>query len=351
VLLLATVAASTPAVARADDAVGLVVFHGPASSVGAEARERAQAAARDARVAWLDLSAERPAEPIAPARLRAGIDAYEELRWDDALAALDEAAGDAWRSGGEGLTTTELSDIFLYRGLVHTQRGDTASAWDDLVRAAAIAPARTLDPARFPTRAVQAFTRAADAVAALPRATLTVEAPGCTVWIDGGEGTRAEVVHGEHAVRTECGSHRWGQRTVVASDLAIEPAGPPEPPGDEELGAIAKERAVAALIAVIVADGANATASVRVVRADGTVTARRSVTLDSGDAALATAIDELIAPETAPPPRPKRARWWQSRWLWAAGGAAIASAVILPLTLGGGGDGGDAKLRPLGWTW
>jgi hypothetical protein len=343
-------AACAPGVAHADGpVVGLVVFRAPA--VGSEgidaARDLAIAAARDAKLAWLDLTHEAPVEPAAAADLRAGIDAYEELRWDDALSSLDSAADAVWASGGAGLATAELSDVFLYRGLVHTQRGDTTKAWDDLVRAAAFAPARTLDPARFPTRAVEAFARARDAVTALPRAAIEVSAPGCEITIDGGEAERATLPHGEHVVRAVCpGRAAWGERVVLAGDVALAPPAPDAPPDDAALAAIAKERAVAALIAVIVADD-GATASVRVVGADGSVSQQRAVALDAVGGALA---DTLATESPLPPPPPRRARWWKSPWLWAAGGVAITTAVLLPFALSGGGS-SDVGLRPVGWTW
>src|SRR5262245_52510899 len=114
--------------ARADDLVGLVAFHGPAepSAAAIAARERAAARARDAHLAWIDLSPAAPAPSSAASQLRAGVDAYEGLRWDDALVALDAAIDEIWRTGGAGLGATQLSDAFLYRGLVATQRGDTS---------------------------------------------------------------------------------------------------------------------------------------------------------------------------------------------------------------------------------
>lgn len=331
-----------PARAWADDLVGLVAFHGD----DAAARDRAQARARDAGLAWIDLTPAPPPAPTAAASLRAGQDAYAELRWDDALAALDAAIAEAWRTGGADLGTTELSDAFLYRGLVATQRGDTAGAWDDLVRAAVIAPARTLDPLRFPTRAVEAFDRARAAVAVLPRARLAVEAPGCDVVIDGGIAREAEVPHGEHVVRVLCtGRAPWGERVALAADTALAP--PPDdaaaPPTDDALAQLATERGVVAVLAIVVRDG---TAAVKVVSAQGEVTAIASGRTDELDAA----IDRVLAPPPVIVQAAKRP-WWRSPWLWAAAGATVATAVILPFALGGDDGGGTATLQPVGWTW
>ena len=356
-VLVCGVLGAAPAVAAPD--VGLVVFHGPAapSERAAAARERAAAAARDARKAWLDLSPAPAPAPAAPERLRAGVDAYEELRWDQAKSALDDAIAEAAHTGGAGLTTAELSDAFLYRGLVHTQRGDTTAAWDDLVRAATIVPARTLDPLRFPTRAIEAFDRARAAVAAQARATLTVDAPGCEVWIDGAAGAAAEVPHGDHFVRAVCpGRAPWGQRLAVTGDAAVTPSFEVAPPPDDAaIGTLARERGVAEVLVVVVAESGEAapTAALRVVDAAGAASRGSSYTLDGGGGLAALdrgLVDALAAPiEVAPPPA--RRRWWRSPWLWAGVAAAATAAVILPLTLGDEGGQDDASLRPTGWRW
>jgi hypothetical protein len=357
VLLLGVLVAEAAADAAPD--VGLVVFHGPASPspAAAAARDRAAASARDARRAWLDLSPSPPPSPIAPERLRAGVDAYEELRWDVAKQAFDEAIDEAAATGGAGLTTAELSDAFLYRGLVHTQRGDTTAAWDDLVRAATIVPSRTLDPLRFPTRAIEAFDRARAAVAALTRAKVTVEAPGCEVWIDGGAGASAELPPGDHFVRAVCpGRAPWGQRVAVAGDTSVTPAFvEPAPPDDAALGALARERGVSEVLAVVVAESGTAspTAALRIVDAAGVASRGSSVALDgdAGLAALDDALDDALAAPIVVAPPPPRQRWWKSPWLWAGVAAAATAAVILPLTLGDEGGGDDATLRPTGWRW
>ena len=344
----------TASAAAAD--VGLVVFHGPASpsATAQAAHDRAADRARAGQRAWLDLSPPSPPAPTVSARLRGAIDAYNELRWDAALAALAAAITEIERTGGAGATTAELSDAFLFRGLVHTQRGDATAAWEDLIRAATLAPARTLDPARFPTRAVEAFERARQAVTALPRAALTVDAPGCAAWIDGGAAAASQVPHGEHLVRVACpGRAPWGARVVVAGATAVTPAlEPTAPPDDAALAALARDRGAAAVVAVVVAEGTGAapTATVRVVLASGAVSRRASLALggDAAAARLAQAIDEaLAAPRGASPP-PRRTRWYQSRWLWAAAGAAATAAIVLPFTIGDGGD-DRAVVRPTGW--
>jgi len=334
-----------PTRARAADLVGLVAFHGPAGA----ARDTTQARARDAGLAWIDLSPAPPPPLTAAASVRAGIDAYDELRWDDALAALDAAIAEVWRTGGADLGGAELSDVFLYRGLVSTQRGDTATAWDDLVRAAALSPARTLDPLRFPTRAVEAFDRARAAVAKLARARVTVDAPGCDAAIDGGAAASAEVPLGEHVVRVACPDRApWGQRVVVAGDLTVTPPADDAgaPPDDAALAALAAAHGAVAVLAVIVTADL---AAVRVVDARGEVTAVASVRLGEGD--LAAAIDRVLAPPEVVVVRPAQRPWWRSPWLWAGVGAAVTAAVLIPFAVSTDDSHDTIPLRPLGWSW
>jgi len=80
--------------------------------------------------------------------VRRGIAAYDALQIADAVKLLDEARAVADRTGGAGLSQTELSDLFLYRGLVKTQQGDATGAWDELASSVLVAPTRVLDPAR-----------------------------------------------------------------------------------------------------------------------------------------------------------------------------------------------------------
>ena len=94
----------------------------------------------------------------------------------------------------------------------------------------------------------------------------------------------------------------------------------------------------------------------RVVPAHGAPGRRTSIALTGDDhdaAAIDAAVDRvLLAPVTGGPAA--ATPWWKSRWLWAAAGAAVTAAVIVPLTIGGDrSDGGTVTVRPTGWstTW
>jgi hypothetical protein len=283
------------------------------------------------------------------------VEAYEALRFDEGLADLDAALAEAALTGAAGLSTAELSDLYLYRGLVYTQRGDLGRAWDDLVRAAVVDPARVLDPLRFPPRAVEAFHRATERVAAGPRGELVVQAPaGCDVAIDGAAAPArmATLPFGEHLVRVTCAARKpWATRATIAAAATTVTAAPQAeaPPSDGDLVELGRGRAAAAVALVVVsaAGGAPPSVTARVVdSASGRVRARASTGL-AGGAAAVELLDRLLAP-AAPPPRGRR--WYQRGWVWGLAGAAAAGALLLPFALDGG-EAGDVTLRPSGLSW
>jgi hypothetical protein len=348
--------------------VSLAVFWAPPrppASVAA-ARDALAARARRAGVAWLDLSPAPAADAEAPALHRTAIEAYERLRFDEAMTALDVAVAEVERSGGDGLSTADLSDLFLYRGLTEIQLGDAAPAWEDLVRAATIDPARALDPVRFAPRAVEAFQRAQAAVQGRPQGALVVDAPsGCRTKLDGAEvaAGRAQLPYGDHFVLVHCGGRRpWGTRAALAApELTV--AAVPEverAPAPAELLALGRDRGAARLVAVVAAIGPSAPATLalrRVALSDGRTEAQASVALAPGGAATPDAVaafERVLAPEpvaaaVAAGPSPRR-RWYRQPWLWGVVGAAVATAAILPFAIGDSGP-TRVELRPTGISW
>jgi len=350
-LALAAVAVSVSA-APVRAAPAVAVFH--AAGAGADvaaARDAMAAEARAAHVAWIDATPAPPAPPATGQLLRRGLDAYDALRFEPAATALDGVIAELATTGGDGLSPAELSDAFLYRGLARIQLGDAARAWDDLVGAAILDPVRVLDPVRFPPRAVEAFERARQAVAELPRDPVTVAAPaGCRVTLDGAERSSAELLRGPHFASVRCpGRSPWGARIVVAGPETIT-AAPAPVAGPDEREVLVQARALGGDAVLVTVTGAAPVALLRRIGLDGRERGRATVALTGTGAPQLAARTLAGLLVDAAPPAPRR--WWQSRWVWAAGGAAVAAAVLVPIAVAAG-DGATPQvtLRPDGLPW
>ena len=295
----------------------------------------ADAAAR-AGAAYIDASPPLTAPPDPSALVKRGIAAYGNLELEPALAALDAAAELVDRTGAAQIATPLLGDLFLYRALTHAQRNEDTRAWDDLVVAAGIDPTRVLDPAGFPPRAVERFNQARAHVAAAPRGRVRLVGTRCRVRIDGALVTTPEVElpFGRHWVDASCDG-----KTPVRTRLAVERpalevalAGTAiEPPSDAALLVQARTASARALVVVTVSAGA---AVVRKLGIAGKEIDRVSLAITRGEREVGAAVTRMLAPPTKPVATP----WYRSRWLWAAGGAALASAILIPFALSSGGD-------------
>jgi hypothetical protein len=320
----------------ADPALG----PGWAEAMGSSAGAVLALAGWDSEMVW----ARRPAEPRkndARREVGEGIAAYDAMRYEAALAHLDAAATAAGASGGAGLDRSQLSDIYLFRGMVRRELGDAASAFDDFVRAARFAPGRTLDPGRFPPAAREAHARAEAAVAAAGRSTLRVTGPaGARAFIDGSDmgpvPVRCEgLPRGEHFVRVELsGREPWVTRVTLSDPEATVRADPAprrpaiDPRRPEGLAAAGRARSAQLVIAVAVSAAADggaeiAWAAIEVGKADKL--RRGKLTLKGGPAEagplMARVLSELNLrrPRTDPAPPPTRPR---------AGPLARAAPVI-----------------------
>lgn len=307
------------------------------------------AAARARGVAVLEVSPKVEPRAAEVGGLRTGQAAYDELRFAEAVTALDEAARSLEATGGYGLAQHQLSDLFLLRALATIQLGEAQSAWDDFVRAATLAPTRALDPARFPPRAVEQFERARSHVSTLPRVAVRLtREPGCKLLVDGNEVGEPEItlVRGRHYAVATCPARHPVQRSFELLDALELPmlGAPLTAPTDE--AALIQARALGAATVVIF----TATASSVVLRrlgSDGREQARTSVALGVASSTQAlerelTRILELRAASPTP--------WYRSRWTWAAAGAAVAAAVLLPLALRDDGA-PTVVIRPDGAPW
>jgi hypothetical protein len=340
--VVALVVTSVPVgIADAAPAADAILYWAPPDAP-AVVRTRTRAAAEAKGAAFVDRSPPAP-QPADPKRIVAAITAYDQLRFDEAVVLLDQAAADLDRTGAAGLDVARLAELFLYRGLARIQLGEPARAWDDLLIAARIDPSRVLDPARFPPRAIEQLERARAEVAASPRGVLRVTAPeGCVISIDGaisGDG-RAELPHGAHWVDAACPEHQpWGRR-VVLDRTAVEvqvAATPITPPGEDEALIQARALGAATVVEVTILAGA---ARIRHRSADGRELSRALVSAD-GDVIAAT-VERMLDP-----PPVAGEKWYRKRWVWAAGGALAAAAILVPVALRDTGP-GDRVIRPTG---
>jgi hypothetical protein len=340
------------AAAVAEERAGVVgIYWEPpgAPAPGGSARAAFADALRPLGARVLDAAAGAAAAPplLAPA-LDAAKAEYARFQFAAALAHLDELARLADAQGGGELDDRQLSEIFLYRGLARLETGAEETAWDDLVRAARLDPARVMDPARFPPRAVATYKRAVAEVAQLPRAELAVEAPpDALVRVDGAAAAGAlSVTLGQHFVTVEAqGFERWASVVSVASARAR--VAPPlrawQPPEGDRLLALAGEGASRVVLGALV----RAPSGWRFVARDITLPDGKFVSdaVALGDAPVRAAVQalvrRLITPSVAAPVARAPRRWWP--WVVAGGGAVVAAvAITLGVVLGGSSPTGTA---------
>jgi hypothetical protein len=171
-----------------------------------------------------------PPAPRAPDLLKTGVLDAQKIAFGEALHDLDAARAEVATTGGAGLSTDDLSDLYLFRAMA-TARADwnakpadpptdaRTQAYADYLRAAALTPARTLNPHDVPPQAVADFARAVAEVRTRPRGTLTVTGSAdAQVALDGGAPMPVaggvvfrDVVDGEHLIRVEeLGHVGWG---------------------------------------------------------------------------------------------------------------------------------------------
>jgi hypothetical protein len=316
-------AAALPAAGWAAPAADLVVVWAPGAK-----RAPIEDVARRAGAAVIDRSPAASAVPATASILKRGIDAYDALRFDEAWETLDEARALADRTGAAGLSQAQLADLFLYRGLVRIQQGELSAYWDELVTSVTIDPVRVLDPARFPPRVASELARVHDALRDRKRSTLAVDAPaGCSVLIDGAAASAvgtAQPLVGSHWVHVACADHApWGTRVELTGDQLVVARNPAlAPPTDDEVLIQARTVGARAFVAVEIRSGVG---TARLVGVDGRERDRRSVVVAGDLTALAAAVSDLLVPAPT-------AHWYESRWAWAAGAAALAAAVLIPVT-------------------
>ena len=302
----------------------------------------------------VSLEVATPAPPRAPEALRDALTALGQLRFAEALGHLDRAAEDAVLTGAAGLSTAELADIYLYRGMVRRKLrpAEAAPAWDDFVHAAALSPGRVLDPGRVPPAAIETWTRAAAEVHRRPQGTLIVRAPAeAEIAVDGRAPVRSPALvpglaQGEHLIRVE-ETGRWPWATTVAlagATAEVEVPSRPEIALDDGAAAEAARRSEAAyaVVAQLRVRRGDPLLELRLV--DAVSRQRRAVTMAilASPADVAAALDRLSAAgdptatvAVAPVQPPRRGRLLAAL---AAAGALVAGVVAGVLIGRAGGD-------------
>jgi hypothetical protein len=300
--------------------------------------------------AYIDTSKDAAALPDPKPLIKRGIAAYGNLELEGAVNSLDAAATLVDQTGAAGLDPTTLADLFLYRGLAHSSRGDDPRSWDDFVTVAAVQPTRVLDPANFSPRAVDRFGQARAHVAALPRGKVTLAAPKgvrCTVRIDAVAVTTTEIElsFGHHWLDASCEGRMPVRRKLDVDRVAIEAklAGAEiTPPDDTALLVQGRTAGSRAMLVIVVRPR---TAVLRRIGIDGKEQDRQTIALhnterDRGE--LVAAVNRLLAP----PEKRSNPPWYKSKWVWAAAGGIAATAILLPILLSNDGSTPEVVGRP-----
>jgi len=245
-----------------------------------------------------------PPPPRAPELLKAGVLNAQKIAYGEALRDLDAVRAEVATTGGAGLSTDDLSDLYLYRAIA-TARADwnaTAAtpptdartqAYADYLRAAALTPARAPNPRDVPPQALADFARAVAEVRTRGRGTLTVSGSAdAQVALDGGAPMPVaggiafrDLVEGEHLIRVEeLGHVGWGA-VVTLNQPTLDVAIPTRALlGLDGATAAAHARRMGARFALVLEPkgGAHAPVSARLIDANG----------QERDAVLVTAANE-----------------------------------------------------------
>jgi hypothetical protein len=260
--------------ARADDPPAQTLYpiyaHMPGSMQNDEAQRLFSEVARRYHlgpVEVMDIPA--PPEPRAPALLAAARPLLEKVSFTEAETGLDQAVAEVIAGGAVGLSTAQLSDLFLYQAIA-AQRAtwkklagpvtqiENAKAREAYQRAAVLQPDRELEPSRFPPLAIASFRLMAAEVAQRPRGALLVKAsPSAEIAIDGGPTQLSPakgqgLAYGEHFVRVEDVGHRPWATVVLLTESTLTVDAPATAPLTlDDAAAAAHARRMAARFALV----------------------------------------------------------------------------------------------------
>jgi hypothetical protein len=183
-----------------------------------------------------------PPPPQTGAAIKAGLDLVKKLSFDDARKQLVFAAEKAAQTGGAGLTTDEISDLYLGRAMAiaradwkperSVDEATRVRAYEDYVRAATMTPDRVLNPHDYPPQVLEDWAKAVAEIKQRPQGTLTVSGSSAALVTFDGQpplssrgGVTFKGAYGEHLVSVEePGRAPWGSSVLVnapSSNLAI----------------------------------------------------------------------------------------------------------------------------------
>ncbi|MEO8705956.1 MAG: hypothetical protein ABI867_38345 [Kofleriaceae bacterium] len=342
--LLVVLVVGASARAQAAPVADVVVAWGP-TPLGKVGDAIADAAGR-AGASYVDQSGPAQVLPDPRPLIKRGIAAYSSLELEAAAGAFDAAVEFVDQTGAAGLDTATLADLFLYRALAYAQRTDDTRSWDDLVAAAGIDPARVLDPAGFPPRAIERFEQAKAHVGALPHAKVTFATTGCRIRVDAApiNGAEVELSFGRHWIEAACDGHEPVRKRIAVDRpvLTLVVAGAPIVQPDDTAALVQARAASARAVVVVTMQGRTAVIR-RLGVLDGKQQERVSITLTGDRQArdIGAAVGRMLAPIVV---RPQP--WYRSRWVWLAAGAVAASAVLIPLAARSGGEAPAVVIRP-----
>jgi hypothetical protein len=256
-----------------------------------------------------------PPAPRAPDLLKAGIVNAQKIAFGEALHDLDAARTEVATTGGAGLSTDELSDLYLFRAIA-TARADwnakaadapteaRTQAYADYLRAAALTPARALNAREIPPQATADFARAVAEVRTRPRGALTISGSAdAQVALDGGAPMPVaggvvlrDLVEGEHLIRVEeLGHVGWGA-VVNLNQPSLDVAIPARALlGLDGATAAAHARRMGARFALVVEPkgGAHAPVGLRLIDTDGQERDAVQVTAGSEPGTIDSAVMRL----------------------------------------------------------
>jgi hypothetical protein len=332
-----------------EDGAPILLLYAPAELSAPIAAGLSDVVRRDGG-AFVDLSPKKE-QPTTSARgLEQAVSAYQDFDYGRAMGHLQSAIEEAETRGGQGLSNSELSDLFIYRALVRNAQGDTSAAWEDFVQAAIIDPTRHLAAVRFSPSVAASFERARVQVTESPLSKVKVEVDAsCAVRLDARSLQPSGVVElrrGRHFLQVKCAGYQTHSslQLVDGTEMQIKPAMQAvQIPDRSELLATARARGFRHLIWTQVAaqGGATPTAILQLLRVDGSEVARTSIALGApanNRSAVQVAVTRLLdklAPVAivAPPIQITATPWYKKPWLWATAGVVVTTAVLLPFAL------------------